>query len=274
MDYWSSAPDSVRAVVRFDDGTEAYSDDLDTWKGALSQWESCKSKYDKTNLPADLKDDATWQSYTPVVALDYAAKQLTFTTRLGDGNGTNHVAYVKVSCKDCGHRGSAILLFEAIGGSEDGNYVSGVVPFPPLTERLEVCAAVVYSLECVTYNLVDLLVAEMEATYPRVKAVTVFWRLAGKVGSVTPSSSTLTIRREDPTAYCTATPHYVYVRKELGDETLLAHSDGGRMLTVTVDADVASVQAFWQCGEDVVYNEIDVAALRAEVLVTLTLTLT
>ena len=46
------------------------------------------------------------------------------------------------------------------------------------------------------------------------------------------------------------------------------------MLTVTVDADVASVQAFWQCGEDVVYNEIDVAALRAEVLVTLTLTLT
>ena len=146
-------------------------------------------------------------SYTPVVALDYAAKQLTFTARLGDGNGTNHVAYVKVSCKDCGHRGSAILLFEAIGRSEDGNYVSGVVPFPPLTERLEVCAAVVYSLECVTYNLVDLLVAEMEATYPRVKAVTVFWRLAGKVGSVTPSSSTLTIRREDPTAYHTAQQH-------------------------------------------------------------------
>ena len=29
---------------------------------------------------------------------------------------------------------------------------------------------------------------------------------------------------------------------------------------------MASVQAFWQCGEDVVYNEIDVAALRAEVL--------
>ena len=89
-------------------------------------------------------------SYTPVVALDYAAKQLTFTTRLGDGNGTNHVAYVKVSCKDCGHRGSAILLFEAIGGSEDGNYVSGVVPFPPLTERLEVCAAVAYSSDAAT----------------------------------------------------------------------------------------------------------------------------
>ena len=102
---WSSAPDSVRAVVRFDDCTEGYSDDLDTWKGALSQWMSGKSKYDKTNLPADLKDDATWQSYTPVVALDYAAKQLTFTARLGDGNGTNHVAYVKVSCEDCGHRG-------------------------------------------------------------------------------------------------------------------------------------------------------------------------
>ena len=272
---WTSAPDAVRAVVRFDDCTEAYSDDVDTWKGTLSQWMSGKSKYDKTNLPADLKDDATWQSYTPVVALDYAAKQLTFTARLGDGNGTNHVAYVKVSCEDCGHRGgSAILLFGAIGESEDGNYVSGVVLFPALTERLEVCAAVVYSLECVTYNLVDRLVAEMEDAYPPVKAVTVFWRSAGEVSSVTSSSSTLKIRREDPTGYCTATPHYVYVRKQLGDATLLAHSDGGRELTVTVDAGVSSVQVFLQCGEDVVYNEIDVAALRAEVLVTLTLTLT
>ena len=114
-------------------------------------------------------------------------------------------------------------------------------------------------------------VAAAEATYPPVEAVTVFWKLAGEVSSTTPSASTLTIRR-DPTVTpppCTKTDHYLYVRRRypaLGDDTLLAHSDGGSTLTLEVGADVASVQAFLQCGERVVYNEIDVAALREEYL--------
>ena len=37
-------------------------------------------------------------------------------------------------------------------------------------------------------------------------------------------------------------------------------------MTLEVGADVASVQAFLQCGERVVYNEIDVAALREDYL--------
>ena len=114
-------------------------------------------------------------------------------------------------------------------------------------------------------------VAAAEATYPPVEGITVFWKLAGEVSSTTPSTSTLTIRR-DPTLTpppCTKTDHYLYVRRRypaLGDDTLLAHSDGGSTLTLEVGADVASVQAFLQCGERVVYNEIDVAALREEYL--------
>ena len=114
-------------------------------------------------------------------------------------------------------------------------------------------------------------VAAAEATYPPVEGITVFWKLAGEVSSTTPSASTLTIRR-DPTLTpppCTKTDHYLYVRRRypaLGDDTLLAHSDGGSTLTLEVGADVASVQAFLQCGERVVYNEIDVAALRADYL--------
>ena len=114
-------------------------------------------------------------------------------------------------------------------------------------------------------------VAAAEATYPPVEGITVFWKLAGEVSSTTPSASTLTIRR-DPTVTpppCTKTDHYLYVRRRypaLGDDTLLAHSDGGSTLTLEVGADVASVQAFLQCGERVVYNEIDVAALREEYL--------
>ena len=110
-------------------------------------------------------------------------------------------------------------------------------------------------------------VAAAEATYPPKKAVTVFWKLAGEVTSTTPTTSTVTIRREDPTSLpCTKTDFYLYIRKAVDDTTLLAHSDGGTTLTLEVGADVASVQAFLQCGEDVVYNEIDVAALREEYL--------
>ena len=110
-------------------------------------------------------------------------------------------------------------------------------------------------------------VAAAEATYPPVEGITVFWKLAGEVSSTTPSTSTLTIRREDPTSIpCTETDFYLYVRKAYGDTTLLAHSNRGSPLTLEVGADVASVQAFLQCGERVVYNEIDVAALRADYL--------
>ena len=110
-------------------------------------------------------------------------------------------------------------------------------------------------------------VAAAEATAPSVEAVSDFWRLVGDVSSTTPSTSTLTIRREDPTSIpCAHKNHYLYVRKGLGDEALLAHSDGGSSLTLLVDADVASVHAFLQCGEDTVYNEIDVAALREELI--------
>ena len=110
-------------------------------------------------------------------------------------------------------------------------------------------------------------VAAAEATYPPVEAVTVFWKLAGEVTSMTPSTSTVTIRREDPTSIpCTETDFYLYIRKAVDDTTLLAHSDGGTTLTLEVGADVASVQAYLQCGKDVVYNEIDVAALREEYL--------
>ena len=108
-------------------------------------------------------------------------------------------------------------------------------------------------------------VAAAEAIDPPVEAVSDFWRLVGDVSSTTPSTSTLTIRREDSTSIpCTDTHHYLYVRKSLGDEALLAHSDGGSSLTLLVDADLASVQAFLQCGKDTAYNEIDVAALREE----------
>ena len=110
-------------------------------------------------------------------------------------------------------------------------------------------------------------VAAAEANYPPVEAVTVFWKLAGEVTSTTPSTSTVTIRREDPTSIpCTETDFYLYVRKAVDDTALLAHSDGGSTLTLEVGADVASVQAYLQCGKDVVYNEIDVAALREEYL--------
>jgi hypothetical protein len=110
-------------------------------------------------------------------------------------------------------------------------------------------------------------VSAAEAAHPPVEAVTVFWKLVGEVSSTTPSTSTLTIHREDPTSIpCTKTDFYLYVRKAFGDDKLLAHSDGGSTLTLEVDADLASVQAFLQCGKDVVYNAIDVAALRAEFL--------
>jgi len=257
---WTSDPEGMRAFVRFHDCSVGSSAHLDTWKGALDRWRSDRSKYDKSQLPADLKDDATWSSYTPVVHLDYANKHLNLTARLGDGNGTNNVAYVDVSCQECGYRGRAFLLFEAIGEGEDGHYVSEAVPFPPLTERLEVCVAVVYTFECVTYNLVDLLVEEMEASYTPVEQPSAS---TGEVSGVSASSSVLKVRA---TASCDATPHYRYVKH--GD-MLLAHRDGGGMLTVTVGADVASVQAFVQCGAAVAYSTIDVATPRAEALAAL-----
>ena len=109
--------------------------------------------------------------------------------------------------------------------------------------------------------------AQSKAAERYLAAVTVFWKLAGEVTSTTPSTSTVTIRREDPTSIpCTETDFYLYVRKAVDDTALLAHSDGGSTLTLEVNADVASVQAFLQCGERVVYNEIDVAALRADYL--------
>ena len=86
--------------------------------------------------------------------------------------------------------------------------------------------------------------AQSKAAARYLAAVTVFWKLAGEVSSTTPSTSTVTIRREDPTSIpCTETDFYLYVRKAVDDTTLLAHSDGGSTLTLEVGADVASVQA-------------------------------
>ena len=142
-------------------------------------------------------------------------------------------------------RATLVLLAHAASASGSSDFAAGVRTMP------QVAAAE----------------AQSKAAERYLAAVTYVWKLAGEVTSTTPSTSTLTIRREDPTSIpCTETDFYLYVRKAVDDTTLLAHSDGGSTLTLEVNADVASVQAFLQCGLDVVYNEIDVAALRADYL--------
>jgi len=250
---WTSTPTMLLAKVRFSDCTLATSDDLWTWHGVIDNFVSTNSQYNPTDLPEALQDMDTWNSYTPTTTLTYAEKRLSYSAQLGDGNATNYVPFVYVA-----DAAGDVLKWHSFDAGDAGAAwtLGSNVVFPPLTTRVSVCSAVVYTLECATIDLSGELVAEMEAAHPPEAQPAA---VAASVGSLAADNTTRVDLVRATSCDEAEAVNYMYARI---NGVIVGHNAGTNMLGVTAAGDVDTLDAYAQCGEQILLSSIDVAALR------------